>query len=72
MGANFKLKLQFIFLPITSYFCISPRCRVCRRYQREVFSALKESFVELPVPHVEHAVRVQEVEIAFVGFLCSP
>ena len=72
MGANFKLKLQFILLLITGYFCISPRCRICRGYQREVFSTLKESFVELPVPHVEHAVIVQEVEVAFVGFLCSP
>ena len=72
MGANFKLKLQFILLLITGYFCISPRCWVCGRYQGEVFSALKESFVELPVPPAEHAVIVQEVEIAFVGFLCSP
>ena len=72
MGANFKLKLQFILLLVTGYFCISPRCRVCRRYQREVVSILQESFVELPIPHVEHAVSVQEVEIAFVGFLCSP
>ena len=72
MRANFKLELQFILLLITGYFGISPRCRVRRRYQREVFSIVKESFVELPVPHVEHAVSVQEVEIAFVGFLCSP
>ena len=72
MGANFKLKLQFILLLVTGYFCISPRCRVCRRYQREIFSALKESFVELPIFYVEHAVGVQEVEIAFVGFLCLP
>ena len=72
MGANFKLELQFIFLPITGYFCISSRRRVCRRYQREFFSIVKESFVELPIPHIEHVVRVQKVEIAFVSFLCSP
>ena len=70
MGANFKLKLQFILLLITGYLCISPRCRVCCRYQREVFSIIKESFVELPIPRVEHAVSLQEMEIAFVGFLC--
>lgn len=70
-GANFNLKLQFILLLESGYFCISARCRVCRRYQRELVSALEESFVELPVPSIEHTVGVQEAEIAFVGFLRS-
>ena len=70
--ANFELELQFIFVPVPCYFCISTRCRVCRRHQREIVSGLKKSLVELPILSIEHSVGVQEAEIAFVGFLCSP
>ena len=56
--ADLELKLQFVLLLVPCYFRISSRCRVCRRYQREIVSALKESFVELPISCVEHAVGV--------------
>ena len=70
-GANFELELQFTLLLVPGYFCISARCRVCRRDQREIVSGLEESFEELPISRIEHTVIVQEAEIAFVGFLCS-
>lgn len=71
-GANFKFELQFILLLVPCDLRISARCRICCRYQREIVSALEESFVELPIPSIEHAVGVQEAQIAFIGFLCSP
>ena len=69
--ANFKLELQFVFLLVSCYFRISARCGVCRRDQREIVPSLEESFVELPIPSIEHAVGVQKAEIAFIGCLCS-
>ena len=69
---NFKLELQFGLLLIPRYFGIPSRCRVCGLYQREIVSVLEESFVELPILGVEHAVGGQEAKIALVGFLRSP
>ena len=70
-GANFKLELQFILLLVPCYFRIPSRRRVGRRYQREVISVIEISFEEPSILCIEHAVGVQEREIAFVGFLCS-
>lgn len=57
-GANFKLELQFILLFVSCYFGISARCRIIRRYQRELVSGPKEFLEELPIPSIEHAVGV--------------
>ena len=58
-GADFELQLQFIFLLVPCYFRISACRRVCRRNQGEIVSSFEESFIELPVARVEHAVGVQ-------------
>ena len=71
-GANFKLQLQFIFLLVPCYFRISACRRVCRRHQGKFVSSFEESFIELPVAGIEHAVGVQQAEITFVGLLGSP